>query len=220
MIGQWAILFTTGDPMLPDFPHLIFFLTATLLLNLIPGSDVLYIASQSLQSHKNGLLAALGISIGVCFYVIATAFGLTFILLKSPLLFHCIKAAGAIYIIYIAWQISRSPFGEIGTIKKTGMSSAKAFSRGIINTLLNPKVGIFFITFLPQFIDPNKGKTWLQLLSLGICFIISGTIVNLGYAFSFSKAKEKLFSNPFIKKWLHKILAVILGVIGVVVLFT
>lgn len=206
--------------MLPDFSRLLFFLTATLLLNLIPGSDVLYIASQSLQSHKNGLLAALGISIGVCFSVVATAFGLTLVLMKSPLLFHCIKAAGAIYIIYIAWQISRSPFSDIGAIKKIKQSGTAAFSRGIINTLLNPKVGVFFITFLPQFINSGKGKVWLQLLSLGICFIISGTIVNLAYAFSFSKAKAKLFSNTFIQKWLHKILAAILGIIGTVVLFT
>ena len=206
--------------MLPDYTHLFFFLMATLLLNLIPGSDVLYIASQSLQSHKNGLLAALGISVGICFYVVATTFGLTVILLKLPLLFRCIKTAGAIYIVYIAWQIFHSPFGDLGSLKKTASSGFKAFRRGIINTLLNPKVGIFFITFLPQFIDPTRGKVWLQLLSLGICFIISGTIINLIYAFTFSKLKRKLFSRVFIKKWLHKILAVILGTIGAIALFT
>ena len=206
--------------MLPDYAHLFFFLSATLLLNLIPGSDVLYIASQSLQSHKNGLLAAMGISVGIFFYVLATAFGLTIILLKLPILFRCIKTAGAIYIIYIAWQIFHSPFGELGSIKKTALSGFKAFRRGIINTLLNPKVGIFFITFLPQFIEPARGKVWLQLLSLGICFIISGTIINLMYAFTFSKLKQKLFSRVFVKNWLHKILGCILGMIGVVVLFT
>jgi len=206
--------------MLPDYTHLFFFLTATLLLNLIPGSDVLYIASQSLQSHKNGLLAAIGISVGIFFYVLATAFGLTIILLKYPILFRCIKTAGAIYIIYIAWQIFHSPFGELGSIQKTTLSGFKAFRRGIINTLLNPKVGIFFITFLPQFIEPARGKVWLQLLSLGICFIISGTIINVIYAFIFSKLKKKLFSRVFVKNWLHKILGCILGMIGVLVLFT
>ncbi len=206
--------------MLPDYTHLFFFLTATLLLNLIPGSDVLYIASQSLQSHKSGLLAALGISIGICFYVVATAFGLATILLKSPLLFRWIKTAGAIYIIYIAWQIFHSPFGELGSIKKTTMSGFKALYTGVINTLLNPKVGIFFFTFLPQFIEPTRGKVWLQLLSLGICFVISGALINLMYALTFSKLKQKIFSHVFIKKWLHKILGVTLGAIGVAVLFT
>ena len=159
--------------MFPDYTNLFFFLTATLLLNLIPGSDVLYIASQSLHSHKHGLFAALGISVSVFIYVIATAFGLTVFLLKSPFLFHCMKIAGAIYIIYIAWQIYHSPLGELQSTKNIALSGFKAFRRGIINTLLNPKVGIFFITFLPQFIEPTRGKVWLQLLSLGICFIVS-----------------------------------------------
>lgn len=205
--------------MLPDLAHFVLFLTSTLLLNLIPGSDVLYIASQSLQSHKNGLLAALGIGVGICFYVVASTFGLTVILLKSPLLFRCIKAAGAIYIIYIAWQIFHSPLFETG-LKETVSTGFKTFYRRVINTLLNPKVGIFFITFLPQFIEPTRGKVWLQLLSLGICFIISGTIINSMYAFTFSKLKKKLFSHIFIKRWLHKIVGVTLGAIGVAVLFT
>ena len=165
--------------MLPDYPHLFFFLAATLLLNLVPGSDVVYIASQSLQSRKNGLLAALGISIGASCYVLATALGLTAILIKSPMLFECVKIAGALYIIYIAWQISRFSFCEIGVLNKTALSGFKTFRRGIINTLLNPKVGIFFVTFLPQFIQPSRGKIWFQLCSqFIICYSITKTVIS------------------------------------------
>jgi len=205
--------------MLPDFTRLMFFLMATLMLNLTPGSDVIYIASQSLQSHRHGLLAALGISIGATFYVIMTAFGMTEVLRQSPILFQCIKVAGAMYLIYLACKIFRSSFGEMNTINETS-HYFKTFYRGIANTILNPKVGIFFITFLPQFVDQSRGKIWMQLLSLGGCFIISGTIVNVIYALMFAQLKQYVFSHSFMQKWMNKITALIFGSIALKVLLT
>lgn len=192
--------------MLPDFTHLLFFLTATILLNLVPGNDVLYVASQSLQSKRYGIMAAFGISTGIGVYILATAFGLASLLHQSPFIFNLIKIIGAGYLLYLAWQMFTQPVNEL-TIVDNPSFGFKAYYKGIFTTLFNPKVGLFFVTFLPQFVDISRGKVWLQLLSLGFCFIVSGTLVNLMYVFLFSYLKIRLFSKAFIQKWFNKITA-------------
>src|SRR5687767_14224684 len=91
--------------MLPDYPNLILFLMATLALALIPGTDVLYIASQSMINKRQGILATFGISTGISIYILATAFGLAGILHQSSFAFNLIKIVGSGYLLYLAWQI-------------------------------------------------------------------------------------------------------------------
>lgn len=206
--------------MLPDYPHLILFLTATILLNLTPGNDVLYIASQSLSSSRQGIIAAFGISVGIGIYILATAFGVSEIFRRLPLLFDLIKIAGAIYLLYLAWKAffnkSRISMNK-DVIKK---STRKSFYMGICTTLLNPKVGIFFITFLPQFTDSSRGKMALQLLSLGGCFILSGTLINLMYAVLIGRCKERILTKSYVQSWLNKISALIFCVLAIKVFTT
>jgi threonine/homoserine/homoserine lactone efflux protein len=191
--------------MLPDYPSLILFLTATVTLNLIPGADVMFVASQSMINKRQGILATFGISAGITIYILATAFGVAGIIQHSPLTFNIIKIVGAGYLFYLAVQIfnKKETILQINPNKKTN----SAFYKGIITTLLNPKVGLFFLTFLPQFVDPIKGRVWLQLLSLGVCFVISGTLVNLMYAFLFIQLREKIFSKAHVQKWLDRFTA-------------
>jgi threonine/homoserine/homoserine lactone efflux protein len=206
--------------MLPDYPHLIFFLTATLLLNLTPGNDVLYIASQSVSSSRQGVLAALGSSVGAAIYIMATAFGLSEVFRHSPLAFDLIKIVGGIYLIYLAWKafFKNQPIalGD-GSAQKTGM---KSFYMGTFTTLLNPKVGIFFITFLPQFTDSGRGKLWLQILSLGACFMLSATLINLMYALLIGHLKERLFAKSSVQVWLNKATGLVFCVLAFKVLTT
>ena len=204
--------------MLPDYPSLILFLTATVTLNLIPGADVMFIASQSAINKRQGILATFGISAGITIYILATAFGVAGIIQHSPLMFNIIKIVGAVYFFYLAIQIFNKKENTLRIEKNIKTNSA--FYKGICTTLLNPKVGLFFLTFLPQFVDPIKGRVWLQLLSLGICFIISGTIVNLMYAFLFIQLREKIFSKRHVQKWLDKFTAIIFCAIAFKILMS
>ncbi len=203
--------------MLPDYSHLMLSLTAAILLNLIPGNDVLYIASQSFSSTRQGILAAIGISVGATIYIIATAFGLSEIFRHSPLAFNLIKITGAIYLLYLAWKAFNSM--EISmTTENRQVSSLKSFYMGIFTNLLNPKVGIFFITFLPQFTDSSRGKLYIQLLSLGACFMVSGTIINLGYACLIGRLKDRLFAKSYVQLWLNKATSLVFCVLAIKVL--
>lgn len=204
--------------MLPDYPSLLLFLTATIALNLIPGSDVLYIASQSLINKRQGTLAAFGISTGISLYILATVIGLAEVLSHSSIAFNVIKIIGAIYLLYLAWQALCKPSTANLQTEGKELLGFQAFHKGILTTLLNPKVGLFFLTFLPQFVDANRGKVWLQLLSLGICFIVSGTLVNLMYVFLFEYFREHLFSKAIVQKWFNKITAFIFCALALKVL--
>ena len=204
--------------MLPNATHLFFFMLASILLNLTPGADVLYIASQSLASKRQGICAALGITAGVAVYMVATAFGLAEVLQHSSLAFNIIKIVGAVYLFYLAIKILRQKEQATQFHADHKVLGRKAFYRGICTNLLNPKVGLFFLTFLPQFVDASRGHVGFQLLSLGICFIISGTLINFLYVFLFVKIRAKLFAKAWIQKSLNKLTALVFCAIAVKVL--
>ena len=195
--------------MLPDYPNFILFLTAAITLALIPGADVLFIASQSMMSKRQGVFATMGISTGIGLYIVLTAFGLASIMHQSPLIFNGIKIIGAGYLLYLAWKLYFLKEAKLVLKKEKVASGYKAYYRGIGTTLLNPKVGIFLLTFLPQFVEPEHGTIWLQLLSLGACFLVVGTITNTMYAFLFAQLRDKLFNKSHIQQWLDKFTAVI-----------
>lgn len=193
--------------MFLSIDNLILFLTATLTLNFIPGNDVLYVASQSLQSKAQGLLAALGTGTGGVIWVIATAFGLSQVLNHVPWLFNLIKLVGAAYLLYLAGITFFKKEKEASAIVHVNTKRCQSYYKGIATNLLNPKVGLFFVTFLPQFVVPHHGKAWSQLMLLGVIFITSGTIVNILYALLFHSLREKLFSKLRFQRWLNKITA-------------
>jgi threonine/homoserine/homoserine lactone efflux protein len=197
--------------MLPDITHLLFFMFATLLLNLTPGSDVLFIGSQSLISRRHGILALLGTSTGIAIWIGLTVIGLAQVLHRSIWLFNMIKFIGAAYLLFLAWQafFSNKTDGLLSIRSHAKQDSRHSYYKGVLTNVLNPKVGLFFLTFLPQFINTSRGLVWLQLLSLGICFIISCTLVNLMYVFIFTYMKDRMFENLGFRKILDKITGVI-----------
>lgn len=204
--------------MFPDTDQLVFFLTATIILNLTPGSDVLYVASQTLNSFKHGVVATVGIGTGIAIYAIASALGLSSILMQSPLVFNAIKIIGAFYLFYLAWQALFHSKNKQITQDKQDITVWKSYKNGVLTNVLNPKVGIFFLTFLPQFIDIERGAVWLQLLTLGGCFVVSGTLVNFLYVFLFAYLKDRIFSNSRAQKLFNKLTAFIFCVLAVKVL--
>ena len=203
---------------MPDLSHFIMFAIAALILNLIPGTDVLYVASQSLRSKKQGLVATLGVSTGCLAYVFLTTMGLTAILSRSIVVFDLVKFAGAGYLFYLAWKLWRQPQGALHVEEAPKAMAFQSYYRGVCTNLCNPKVGLFFLTFLPQFVDVAQGHVPMQILIFGLYFIVSGTLVNLLYVLLFVHLKDRVLTHFPLQKWLNKISACLFSAIALEVL--
>ena len=200
----------------PDVSQIIFFLSATFLLNLTPGADALYIASCSFsQGKKYGVIAALGISSGLIAHIITTAFEIGEIFQYSPLAFWILKLLGAFYLGYLGWKsfFTKEVIFQKAVQNPKG-SVFKTYMGGILTTVLNPKVILFFLTFLPQFADTSKGHVMFQLFFLGGLFILSGTFVNLFYVFFLSLFKDLIFKSRKVALAFQKITGVLFGALA------
>lgn len=154
------------------------FFLASSLLAIAPGPDNLFVLTQSaLYGRWSGLAVVLGLCTGLIVHTLAVAFGVAVIFKASSLAFTLLKVCGALYLLYLAWQAFRaSP--ETFESKGSGRKDLGAlYRRGIIMNITNPKVSIFFLAFLPQFADPQRGPISLQLVLLGLIFIASTILV-------------------------------------------
>jgi threonine/homoserine/homoserine lactone efflux protein len=169
-----------GLELLPPLPVFLAFVTAGLALNVVPGADMTFvIASAARGGRRDGILAATGIGAGTLVHIAAAVLGLSAILASSETLFNIIKWVGAAYLLYIAislvvWR-EESAARSAATARKSGWSLFRAAA--LVN-ILNPKVAIFFLAFLPQFVDTGARVPALQILCLGLWFDFVGTIVN------------------------------------------
>ena len=150
------------------------FLTSSILLALAPGPDNLFVLAQSAQhGRKAGLIVTFGLCTGVLVHTAAVTFGVAAIFQTSAMAFTLLKYIGAAYLIYLAWMSFRAT-GKAGADKKVKkLSYRKLYFRGVIMNVTNPKVSIFFLAFLPQFVDPSHGPIIPQMLQLGGLFILS-----------------------------------------------
>ncbi|MEZ4810862.1 MAG: LysE family translocator [Allomuricauda sp.] len=194
------------------------FLIAGLILNLTPGTDTMYILGRSLgQGKKAGVLSALGICTGSIFHIIFATMGLSIILAKSATAFEIVKYLGAAYLIFIGLKAilkkSNGDF-ELNTKHKTA-DYRKIYVSGILTNVLNPKVALFFLAFLPQFIDPNYAQSPIPFLILGTTFLTTGTIWCLILASFSSKLSDRIRKNYKAKKWLDKITGGIFIALGI-----
>ncbi|MBQ4819267.1 LysE family translocator [Aquimarina sp. MMG016] len=185
------------------------FLIAGIILNLTPGADTMYILGRSIsQGKKSGIISALGIASGAILHCVFAALGLSILLAKSALAFDIVKYTGALYLIYLGVisLLSKSKANtqknEEGNDKKIKYS--KIYISGVFTNLLNPKVALFFLAFLPQFINPNYAKDSLPFLILGITFVLTGTIWCLVLALFSARLASMINRNPKVKLWLTK----------------
>lgn len=195
------------------------FLIAGILLNLTPGADTMYILGRSIsQGKKSGILSALGISTGSLIHCIIAAFGLSLIIAKSAIAFNTIKYLGAFYLIYLGLMSllnkSRNRF-EINNLDKKKPKNVKIYFSGILTNILNPKVALFYLAFLPQFIDPNYIKSSLPFIILGLTFTTTGTLWCLTLALFSAKLSDRIRRNYKIKSWLDKITGGIFIALGI-----
>ena len=198
------------------------FLSVSILVNLSPGPDMLYTAARSLsQGTKAGIFSALGIFTGCFFHISAAMFGLSKIIEESVLLFSIIKYVGAAYLIYLG---IRSLFkkkivpGKIETL--SAMSYQKIFFQAMLTNVLNPKVAIFFLSFLPQFIDPKSPHLKEQIGFLGLWFAVQGTLILIIVASLTGAFRNMLQHNKNFWNWQEKITGLILVGLGIKMFFT
>jgi len=186
-------------------------MAGALALNITPGPDMTFVLAQSAhRGTRAGLAAALGIGTGTFFHMALAAFGLAALIKLYPLAFDVVRYAGAAYLVWIAVGMIRHP----PHLSAAGgqPSIATAFRQGVVTNIMNPKVAIFFIAFLPQFVAKDAGPAWLQILILGICFDAGGTAVNCLVAVGSGKLAARLKRNPAIGRILGWISAsVMLG---------
>ena len=150
-------------------------MTGAILLLLVPGPAVLYIVSRSVgHGRPAGLVSAMGIAVGSLFHVAAATLGLSALLVSSAAAFQFVKYAGAAYLIYLGIRTLRSTDTNRIQPASGPRSLQSIFGQGVIVNLLNPKTALFFLAFLPQFVDPSRGHAMGQILELGVLFSLMG----------------------------------------------
>jgi threonine/homoserine/homoserine lactone efflux protein len=164
---------------IPDLATLIPFLIAALTLNLTPGADMTYVIARSAaQGPAAGISSALGIAAGSFLHSLFAAVGLSALIMQSETAFQIIKYAGAAYLLYLAWKAWRSVSMEPAQALRPPAHLGRIFLEGLLTNLLNPKVALFILAFLPLFVDPTRGSVAGQILFLGLLFNVGGTVVN------------------------------------------
>lgn len=177
--------------------HFWTFLTAGILLNMTPGTDTIYILGRSMaHGTRAGVVSALGISTGSLVHTLAASTGLSLVLATSATAFTVMKFCGALYLIYLGIQAFRTTGSKKVSREKEnkGAGHRQLYISGIVTNVLNPKVALFFLAFLPQFIDPASSNVMLSFLLLGTAFIVTGTCWNLMlavYSAKFSRLLQK-----------------------------
>jgi threonine/homoserine/homoserine lactone efflux protein len=177
--------------------HLSLFVASGLLLNITPGQDTLYIVGRTVsQGRRAGILSVLGISSGSVIHTIAAAYGLAAILATSAQAYAVIKLGGAAYLAYLGVRMMLS--GPVARDVSTfGRDSAWSIYRaGLFSNVLNPKVALFFLAFLPQFVAPTADSRVLAFLFLGSVFVVNGTLWCLFLVWAASAINERLRGAP------------------------
>lgn len=178
------------------------FVISAILLNMTPGQDTMYILTRSLaQGKRAGVYSVLGISTGLAVHTCAAALGLSAVLAASSSLFLTVKLAGALYLIYLGWRMLRTPLKVYSqeTADVVNRSRFKGiYVQGVLTNVLNPKVALFFLAFMPQFIRPESSQHTQAFLFLGGIFIITGTLWCLGLAFFASAMGQLLQRRQFL----------------------
>ncbi|HEV8390730.1 MAG TPA: LysE family translocator [Dongiaceae bacterium] len=194
-----------------DLTQLLPFVAAALALNLTPGADMTYVVARSAtQGRAAGIAASLGVSAGSLVHSVLAALGVSALLQHSETAFLAVKYAGAAYLLYLAWKAIRAGNQAMAvdrTLKRTSLW--RVFGEGALTNLLNPKVALFILAFLPQFVDPAHGNPAVQILLLGAIFNVGGTSVNAIVACSASAAARALGNSAGFGRWLNRISALV-----------
>lgn len=194
------------------------FLIASIILTVTPGTDTMYILGKSIaQGKKAGIFSALGSSTGGLIHCLLTTLGLSIILTKSAIAFTLVKYFGAFYLIFLGTKSFVKKNNSTTELEKVDKPNnySKLYASGILTNLLNPKVSLFYLAFLPQFVRPNNVHSQLPFFILGLTFLLFVTIWSLVVAVSASKLSARIRKYNKAQEWLDKITGGVFILMGI-----
>lgn len=204
-----------------DLLQLLSFLGVALLLTIMPGPDILFVIAQSIcQNKKAGISTALGLCTGLLVHITAATLGISALIYQSSIAFTIIKYAGAAYLLYMAWQSFREKGDFINLTAQQKTLYSSLYKKGILMNLLNPKVSLFFLALLPQFVDQTMGYVPFQMFVLGIIFLGQALVVFSVISIFSEKMKKVLVKSSFLSNKLNYLKGAILAIIGIQIAFS
>jgi threonine/homoserine/homoserine lactone efflux protein len=197
------------------------FLGTAIFLTLMPGPDILFVIAQSIsQNKKAGIITALGLCSGLVIHISAATLGISAVIYQSALAFAIVKYAGAAYLLFLAWQSFREIESDFAIGKQNSLNYKSLYKKGILMNILNPKVSLFFLALLPQFVDKTMGHVSIQMLILGIIFMVQALIIFITVSVFSDKIRYLLLRKTFIAKRMNIIKGSLLGFIGLQIAFS
>jgi threonine/homoserine/homoserine lactone efflux protein len=195
------------------------FIVSGLLLNIAPGPDIAYIAGRSVQlGWRGGVTAAFGVATGCLTHVFAVAVGLSALLVASATAFTAVKWLGAIYLCYIGLTMlfsRQTKSSEPATPESRDILMSRVFWQGALTNMLNPKVAMFFLAYLPQFVDADTPHKPLAFLMLGLIFIFNGTLCCVAVAVMAARAARGVRNSGGAMAWINRSLGALFVYLGV-----
>jgi len=203
--------------------NLSLFLVSCILLNLTPGQDTMFILGRSIaQGRKAGLISVMGIMSGVLIHTSLTALGLSAILATSAVAFSIVKFAGAGYLIWIGIDFlrSREHNDQVENVEEEQLGTLTIYRQGVLTNVLNPKVSLFFLSFLPQFVDPQAEFIFTPFVVLGLIFFTTGSIWCTVLVFGSTWLTDKVQNRASVGGILKKLTGTLFVVLGVKLAFS
>jgi|TARA_R110002050_G_scaffold269646_3_gene412058 threonine/homoserine/homoserine lactone efflux protein len=200
-----------------ELSNLYMFILASFLLCLAPGPDNIYVLTQGMtKSKKAALVTTLGLCSGLIIHTSAAAFGISVIFKTSEIAFNIVKFAGAAYLLYIAFQAFKYRNEPLDlSVQNSSNELKKLYIKGFFMNILNPKVSIFFLAFLPQFVTPENGSVPMQMIILGLVFMALTIIVFSFIGIAGNLLSAKLIQKPSIVKYMNIMTSFVLGGLAV-----
>lgn len=200
-----------------ELTNLIMFIGASFLLCLAPGPDNIYVLTQGMtRSKKAAIVTTFGLCSGLIIHTSAAAFGISVIFQTSQVAFDIVKYVGAAYLLYIAYQAFKYRNEPLDlSVQNASSELKKLYVKGFIMNVLNPKVSIFFLAFLPQFVTPSNGNIPLQMITLGVVFMVMTIVVFSSIGVAGNLLSAKLLERPTIVKMMNILTSFVLGSLAV-----
>ena len=199
-----------------DTSNLTLFVVTSIAVILMPGPAMVFVISNGLtRGPKPSISAALGTTTGVFFHMFCATFGLAVILKTSAVAFTIVKVAGAVYLVYLAIKTLLSKDALVNELGERPKSGNSIFWQGIFINILNPKLSIFFLAFLPQFIEPALSSATSQTLVLGMIFIAMTILIFIAYGLFASLLRQRVLNSPRIMKAIKWCFASVFMALGV-----
>lgn len=200
-----------------ELTNLFMFIGASFLLCLAPGPDNIYVLTQGMtKSKKAAIVTTLGLASGLIIHTSAAAFGISVIFQTSEIAFNIVKYAGAAYLLYIAYQAFKYRNEPLDlSVQNSSSHLKKLYVKGFIMNILNPKVSIFFLAFLPQFVNPSLGSVPMQMIMLGGVFMALTIVVFSSIGVAGNMLSSKLLEKPSIVKYMNILTSFVLVGLGI-----